>query len=86
MVKALINYRVIKSYCCIHGGFAEFILLIKLFYLFVGKGIKCLSPHSASEIHRFAFSYCRSLSFHKPLGEIRGFYLLNRFRICFALV
>ena len=43
-------------------------------------------PHSAYEIHSFAFSYCRSVSFHESLGEIRASICLIGSGICFALV
>ena len=56
-------------------GFAEFILLNQNVLSACGKGIKCLSPHSAVECHRSAPSYCRFMSFHEILGDIRGFHL-----------
>ena len=43
-------------------------------------------PHSAYEIHSFAFSYCRFVSFHESLGEIRVSICLITSGICVKLV
>lgn len=43
MVKALISYRIIKSYCCISEGFVEFNIFNQTFFIFHVEGLDCFA-------------------------------------------